>query len=77
MAARARARAIQMRDVLAWRDVQVVVALFCAAQLLDGITTYLALTSHRFQEGNPLLSGSSTPTPWRPSWSSWPSRWSS
>ena len=57
MAARARARAIQVRDVLAWRDVRVVVALFCVAQLLDGGTTYLALTSHRFQEENPLLSG--------------------
>ena len=46
-----------MRDVLAWRDVRVVVALFCTAQLLDGVTTYLALTSHHFQEENPLLSG--------------------
>ena len=57
MAARARERAMLMRDALAWRDVRVVVALFCAAQLLDGLTTYLALTSHRFQEENPLLSG--------------------
>ena len=47
----------QMREVLGWRDVHVVVGLFCAAQLLDGLTTYVALSSHRFQEGNPLLSG--------------------
>jgi hypothetical protein len=57
VAVRARERAILMRDALAWRDVRVVVALFCTAQLLDGVTTYLALTSHRFQEENPLLSG--------------------
>jgi hypothetical protein len=57
MAALARERAMRMRDALAWRDVRVVVALFCAAQLLDGLTTYLALSSHHFQEENPLLSG--------------------
>jgi hypothetical protein len=57
MAARVRERAVQMRDVLAWRDVRVVVFLFCAAQLLDGLTTYIALASHRFQEANPLLGG--------------------
>jgi hypothetical protein len=48
---------MRMREALAWRDVRVVVTLFCAAQLLDGLTTYLALSSHRFQEENPLLSG--------------------
>ena len=57
MAARARVRAMRVRDALAWRDVRVVVALFCTAQLLDGLTTYLALSSHRFEEENPLLGG--------------------
>ena len=57
MVVRARETAAQMRDVLAWRDVRLVVALFCAAQLLDGITTYIALASHHFQEENPLLGG--------------------
>ncbi|HAW10459.1 MAG TPA: hypothetical protein DCX12_05180 [Chloroflexi bacterium] len=57
MVVRARETAAQMRDVLAWRDVRLVVALFCAAQLLDGVTTYVALASHHFQEANPLLGG--------------------
>lgn|GEM_PF-2727624 len=57
MVVRARERAAQVRDVLAWRDVRLVVCLFCAAQLLDGLTTYIALASHRFQEENPLLGG--------------------
>jgi hypothetical protein len=52
-----RARALYMRDVLAWRDVRVVLTLFCAAQLLDGVTTYVALSSHNFTEQNPLLGG--------------------
>lgn len=47
--------AAQMREVLAWRDVRLVVVLFCGAQLLDGFTTYIALGSHHFQETNPLL----------------------
>jgi hypothetical protein len=54
---RVRARATQMRDVLAWRDVQLMVGLFCAAQLLDGVTTYIALSSGHFQEANPLFGG--------------------
>ena len=57
MVARARETAAQMRNVLAWRDVRLVVCLFCAAQLLDGLTTYIALESHHFQEENPLLGG--------------------
>jgi hypothetical protein len=55
MATLVRARAAQMRDVLAWRDVRVVLSLFCLAQLLDGVTTYVALSTHQFQEANPLL----------------------
>ncbi|HYA00456.1 MAG TPA: DUF5658 family protein [Candidatus Binatia bacterium] len=55
MAAVMRGRALLMRNALAWWDVRVVVGLFCVAQLLDGITTYIALSSHRFTEQNPLL----------------------
>src|SRR5487761_1591268 len=55
MIPRVREKAAQMREVLAWRDVRFAVTLFCAAQLLDGITTYFALASHQFQEANPLL----------------------
>ena len=51
----ARERAALVRNALAWRDVRAVVCLFCAAQLLDGATTYVALASHQFQEANPLL----------------------
>jgi hypothetical protein len=57
MAERMRERALLLRDALGWRDVRVVVCLFCAAQLLDGVTTYIALSSHHFQEQNPLLGG--------------------
>jgi hypothetical protein len=57
MVARAREGAARIRRALAWRDVRVVVGVFCAAQLLDGLTTYVALTSHRFHEANPLLGG--------------------
>ena len=57
MVVRAHQRAGRVREALAWRDVRVVVGLFCAAQLLDGLTTYLALSSHRFEEENPLLGG--------------------
>jgi len=57
MVARARETAAQLRSVLAWGDVRLVVAFFCTAQLLDGVTTYIALASHRFQEQNPLLGG--------------------
>jgi hypothetical protein len=55
MDGRARGGTARIREVLAWRDVQVVVGFFCAAQLLDGLTTYIALSSHRFTETNPLL----------------------
>lgn len=57
MVARAREGASRIREALAWRDVRVAVCLFCAAQLLDGLTTYVALSSHHFQEANPLLGG--------------------
>jgi len=52
MAARVRER---VRDVLAWRDVRVLLSLFCLAQLLDGVTTYIALSSHHFEEANPIF----------------------
>jgi len=52
-----RDRAAHIRDVLAWWDVRLLVALFCLAQLLDGVTTYIALASHHFQETNPLFGG--------------------
>jgi hypothetical protein len=51
----ARERAARIREAFAWRDVRVAVSVFCAAQLLDALTTYVALSSHRFQEANPLL----------------------
>ncbi len=57
MAERTRGGVARIREALAWRDVQVVVGLFCCAQLLDGLTTYIALSSHQFQEANPLLGG--------------------
>jgi hypothetical protein len=44
-----------VRGALAWRDVRIVVVLFCGAQMLDAVTTYIALSSHRFEETNPLL----------------------
>ena len=46
---------MQMRAVLAWRDVQLMLSLFCLAQLADGVTTYVALSSHNFQEANPIF----------------------
>ncbi len=55
MVPRVRERVVYMRDVLAWRDVRIMLTLFCAAQLMDGVTTYVALTSHHFQEANPLF----------------------
>jgi len=54
-AARSWALTDQVRDALAWRDVRIVVALFCGAQMLDAVTTYIALSSHHFEEANPLL----------------------
>jgi hypothetical protein len=57
MVPRLRERTAQMRDVLAWRDVRLFLSLFCLAQLLDGATTYVALSTHQFRELNPLLGG--------------------
>jgi len=57
VAALMRERALLVRNALAWRDVRFFVALFCAAQLLDGLTTYVGLASHQFQEENPLVGG--------------------
>jgi hypothetical protein len=53
---RARAQA-KLRNVLAYRDVQVLCAFFLAAQLLDALTTFLALRTHRFEEANPWFAG--------------------
>lgn len=50
-----RERVAYMRDVLAWRDVRIMLSLFCAAQLMDAVTTYIALSSHHFQEANPVF----------------------
>ncbi len=57
MTARVRERTAQIRDVLAWRDVRFAVSIFVLFQLLDGATTYVALSSHRFKELNPILGG--------------------
>jgi hypothetical protein len=42
--------------VLAWKDVRLVVILFAIAQLLDAVTTYIALKTNRFEEANPVFS---------------------
>lgn len=57
MAGKVRERAAQMREVLAWRDVRFGMSLFVLVQLLDGATTYVALSTHQFRELNPLLGG--------------------
>jgi hypothetical protein len=54
---RMRTLAENVRNVLAWTDVRIVIGLFAVAQLLDGLTTYVALTSRRFQEANPVFGG--------------------
>jgi len=61
-----------MRDVLAWRDVRVVVALFCTAQLLDGVTTYLALNlvSQQFAATGNYSDGSTNDLTTQVTWAS-------
>jgi hypothetical protein len=45
----------RIRSLLEWPDVRALVGIFLVAQALDGLTTWLALQSGRFQEGNPWL----------------------
>jgi hypothetical protein len=45
----------RLRAVLAWRDVQLLAGIFLAIQVLDAVTTWLALRTPRFTEGNPWL----------------------
>jgi hypothetical protein len=45
----------RIHALLAWPDVRALVGIFLTAQALDGLTTWLALQSGRFQEGNPWL----------------------
>lgn len=45
----------RLRAVLAWPDVRRLVEIFLVTQVLDALTTYVALRTHRFTEGNPWL----------------------
>jgi hypothetical protein len=45
----------RIRSLMAWPDVRALVGIFLAAQALDGLTTWLALQTGRFDEGNPWL----------------------
>jgi hypothetical protein len=45
----------RLRAVLAWRDVRLLAGAFLAIQVLDAVTTWLALRTPRFTEGNPWL----------------------
>jgi hypothetical protein len=45
----------RLRAVLAWRDVRLLAGIFLAIQVLDALTTWLALRTPRFTEGNPWL----------------------
>jgi len=45
----------RIRSLLRWPDVRALVGIFLAAQALDGLTTFLALRTGRFEEGNPWL----------------------
>lgn len=45
----------RLRAVLAWRDVRILSGIFLVTQALDALTTFLALRTHRFSEGNPWL----------------------
>lgn len=47
----------RIRSLLAWPDVRALVGIFLVAQTLDGLTTWLALRTGRFGEGNPWLDG--------------------
>jgi len=41
--------------VLAWRDTRFLCVMFLLTQVLDVVTTWRALATHRFREGNPWL----------------------
>jgi len=58
-----RAVLTRLRTVLAWRDVRVLTGVFLVTQLLDALTTWLALRTRRFAEGNPVLVGAVTAHP--------------
>lgn len=45
----------RLHAVLAWRDTRMLCLIFLISQLLDVITTQSALSTHRFEEGNPWL----------------------
>ncbi|TMD93328.1 MAG: hypothetical protein E6I76_14985 [Chloroflexi bacterium] len=45
----------RIRSLLSWSDVRILVGIFLAAQVLDALTTSLALRTGRFEEGNPWL----------------------
>lgn len=45
----------RLRAVLAWPDVRRLVAIFLVSQVLDALTTFVALGTRRFTEGNPWL----------------------
>jgi hypothetical protein len=45
----------QLRAVLAWRDTRLLALVFLVTQLLDVLTTWRALNTRRFSEGNPWL----------------------
>jgi len=45
----------RLRDLLAYPDTRALVILFLFTQLLDAATTAYALSTRRFQEGNPWL----------------------
>ena len=45
----------RIRSLLSWPDVRILVGIFLAAQVLDALTTSLALRTGRFEEGNPWL----------------------
>ena len=45
----------RLRIALAWRDTRLLCMIFLISQMLDVITTESALSSQRFEEGNPWL----------------------
>ena len=45
----------RVRSLLAWPDVRALVGILLVAQGLDALTTWLALRTGRFEEGNPWL----------------------
>jgi len=44
-----------LRNVLAWPDTRFLCIVFLTTQVLDVVTTWRALSTHRFREGNPWL----------------------